>query len=32
LEQLWEKREKWIGPKKHVCESLLILVLMMIVC
>jgi hypothetical protein len=25
LEQLWEKREKWIGPKKHVCESLLIL-------
>lgn len=20
LEQLWEKREKWIGPKRHVCE------------
>jgi hypothetical protein len=20
LEQLWEKREKWIGSKQHVCE------------
>jgi hypothetical protein len=20
LEQLWEKREKYIGPKKHVCK------------
>lgn len=27
LGQLWEKREKWIGPKRHVCEWSPILIL-----